>query len=342
MTTIGDEPYSNSRQFELASAACNAGRYDEASDLLRQILARCPNDANANHLLGIIASMTGRYQDAIELISKSIDLEPTRFMAYCHLGDTFLFVGKLDEARFAYARSLSLKPGNQPAKKGMWVVRQALGETAHYHSMEGQDEFVHQHFFENKHNGVFLDIGAYDGVTGSNTCFFERYLGWTGVCFEPSPSQFQKLTQNRKARCVNACLADYVGEARFMDIVEGLTMMGGLVENYDPKVLDVIQKSKDQRLEFRTVPVMRLSSFLEEAGITRVDYCSIDVEGSEMKILCDLDFGKLQIEVFSIENNSGTPVIGEFMNSAGYVYVDTIGVDEIYHRSQTPRPKGSD
>lgn len=331
----GEVPINNSRQFEWACAAFNAGRYNQASTFLQQVLARCPDDPEANHLLGMIANLTGQYQTAVALISKAIDADPTRFMAYCHLGDTLFTIGKLDEARLAYQRSLELKPDNQPAKKGMWVVRKGLGEAGHYYSMEGQDEFIHQHFFGNMRNGIFLDIGAYDGVMGSNTCFFERHLGWTGVCFEPSTVQFHKLTQNRNVRCINACLSDYVGEAQFMDIIEGLTMMGGLVENYEPQMLETLRNSKDQRLELRTVPVMRLSTFLEDAGITRVDYCSIDVEGSEMKILRDLDFDRVQIEVFSIENNSKSSMIREFMDTAGYRFVDLIGMDEIYHRRKS-------
>jgi len=34
---------------------------------------------------------------------------------------------------------------------------------------------------------VFFEAGAVDGLTNSNTLFFERTLGWTGVCVEPSP-----------------------------------------------------------------------------------------------------------------------------------------------------------
>ena len=318
--------------FERACEAFKAGQYDQASAFLQQILSHRPDDAPANHLLGMIAHLAGELQTAVEHLNRAIDAEPSRFMAYCHLGDVLYSSGKLEEARLAYQRSLALKPNNQPAKNGMWVVRKGLGEAEHYCSMEGQDEFIHQRYFGDKRNGVFVDIGAYDGVTGSNTCFFERRLGWTGVCFEPSTQQFEKLTRNRTARCINACVADYDGEAQFMDIVEGLTMMGGLVENYDPEMLAGLRNAKDQRLELCKVPVMRLSTFLEEAGIDEVDYCSIDVEGSEMKILRDLDFDKVRIEVFSIENNSRRSTIREFMYPAGYELVDVIGMDEIYQR----------
>ena len=37
-------------------------------------------------------------------------------------------------------------------------------------------------------HGTFVDLGCYDGVTYSNTWYFERKLGWSGVCVEPEPA----------------------------------------------------------------------------------------------------------------------------------------------------------
>jgi hypothetical protein len=45
---------------------------------------------------------------------------------------------------------------------------------------------------KDKENGVFVDIGAHDGETDSNSLFFEN-LGWKGFCIEPNPEMFNKL-----------------------------------------------------------------------------------------------------------------------------------------------------
>ena len=63
-------------------------------------------------------------------------------------------------------------------------------------SQFNQDKFIFENFFPVKSDGVFVDIGAHDGITLSNTWFFENYLGWTGYCFEPNPSLFAKLVEN--------------------------------------------------------------------------------------------------------------------------------------------------
>ncbi len=56
-------------------------------------------------------------------------------------------------------------------------VRRMRGGTAYpYVSQAGQDTVVDQ-LFRAKRSGTFVDIGGYDGVSGSNTLFFEQWRG---------------------------------------------------------------------------------------------------------------------------------------------------------------------
>ena len=56
-----------------------------------------------------------------------------------------------------------------------------------YYSQFKQDQFLNEVLFNNKKNGFFIDIGAHDGVTISNTLFFEKQNDWKGICIEPNP-----------------------------------------------------------------------------------------------------------------------------------------------------------
>jgi hypothetical protein len=52
-------------------------------------------------------------------------------------------------------------------------------------SQLGQDIFAL--FTSNfKTGGTFLEIGAADGITLSNSYILEKYFGWTGVLCEPA------------------------------------------------------------------------------------------------------------------------------------------------------------
>jgi hypothetical protein len=73
-----------------------------------------------------------------------------------------------------------------------------------FFSRAGQDQFLFENFFRGKRNGVFVDAGATDGETFSNSLFFERFLGWSGLCVEPQPEAFAKLAARRKCHCEQA------------------------------------------------------------------------------------------------------------------------------------------
>ena len=47
--------------------------------------------------------------------------------------------------------------------------------------------------YVNSRNGYFVELGANDGITQSNTKHYELYKGWQGVLIEPSPKQFKRL-----------------------------------------------------------------------------------------------------------------------------------------------------
>ena len=49
------------------------------------------------------------------------------------------------------------------------------------------------------HNGSFLELGAFDGLSGSNTYALERCLGWGGMLLEGNSANAQQMKQNRAA-----------------------------------------------------------------------------------------------------------------------------------------------
>lgn len=83
----------------------------------------------------------------------------------------------------------------------------------HDYSQASQDEWVLSII---KHKGYFLDMGAFDGRQFSNTLRLEQ-LGWTGLCVEANPNNFEILKQNRKCSVVHIAIANYSGELRMTD-----------------------------------------------------------------------------------------------------------------------------
>src|SRR5579872_2283862 len=117
-----------------------------------------------------------------------------------------------------------------------------------YFSQRGQDKFLHEEIFKGKKSGFFIEIGAHDGISFSNTYYFEKYFGWTGICIEPNADIFNKLKENRSALCLPCGIAGK-NEKRIYLKCSGymLEMYSGLLENYDERHLNRI---KNEQLQF--------------------------------------------------------------------------------------------
>lgn len=205
--------------------------------------------------------------------------------------------------------------------------------SAPYHSQHGQDKFIHQNFFPNTQHGIFVEIGANDGVTFSNTLFFEKTLQWSGICIEPIPARFIDLQKNRHCICVNGCIANDSLTKDFLLVTGYSEMLSGLLEKYDPRHLARIERELKEHggnQEVIKVQCYMLENLLHEYGISKVDYLSIDTEGGELEILKSIDYTSIIISIISVENAYNTSDIRKFMISKGYEYVTKIGADEIF------------
>ena len=162
------------------------------------------------------------------------------------------------------------------------------------YSQMGQDYWVYGEAFNEKHGGIFVDIGAHDGIELNNTYILESRYNWTGICIEANPISFAQLQRNRSATCLNACLDQSEGEVDFVlrDV------MGGIVD------LDVDNKRVGEGkghkvLRLKTTSLTRV---LEDQGAPDVmDYLSIDVEGAEERVFGGFDFRRYTFKSITIE-----------------------------------------
>ena len=203
---------------------------------------------------------------------------------------------------------------------------------ADYHSQVGQDKFINETFFKNKTNGVFVDIGAHDGKTGSNSYFFEKELQWTGFCFEPLPHLFEQLKSSRKCVCLNTCVSAINGLVPFIHVDSIDEMLSGMASTYDQRQLDIVIRDINYYGGCKnfSVPSVTLSSILDQHSVNHIDFLSVDTEGSELEILQSIDYKKYSIDVITVENNYSNSKIGEFLTSQGFTFVTALWPDEIY------------
>jgi tetratricopeptide (TPR) repeat protein len=87
-----------------------AGRLQAAEQIYRQILQADPHQADAWHLLGLLANQVGKPEVAVEYIGRAIGLNGN--VAYFHnnLGGVYWGLRRIPEAVACHRRALELKP----------------------------------------------------------------------------------------------------------------------------------------------------------------------------------------------------------------------------------------
>lgn len=90
-------------------------RLQEAEQLFRQALQICPDSADANHDLGVVAFYQERFDDALECLERAITLRPSFSQGHCTLGQFLAHYGYFDLALSSCRRSVALDANFRPA-----------------------------------------------------------------------------------------------------------------------------------------------------------------------------------------------------------------------------------
>jgi FkbM family methyltransferase len=221
-----------------------------------------------------------------------------------------------------------------------------LTEVVGSFSQFGQDAFVDRHVFDGKRGGVFVDIGAHDGRSFSNSYLFESQRGWTGVCVEPLPQVFPRLRQNRDCICVQACVAANAGTQEFTMVSGWGEMFSCLASSANEERLNLIDQLIEQyggARETIAVPCRTLHDILADAAISDVDFLSVDTEGYELDILRTIDFSICRPRCLTIEENGREAEIHRLLGPLGYRLVERLGPDLLYvsqEQADRMRPVG--
>lgn len=213
-----------------------------------------------------------------------------------------------------------------------------------YNSQSGEDEYLNTKYFKNMRRGIFLEMGALDGVTFSNTKFFEDSLEWNGILIEPNPVQFKKLVENRpKCKLYEALVSDIPGEVEFRYFLDELSAVSGVKDTLPPKFLtawfdnDLFQHNPQATAIMKTCT---LTEIVRHSGVDHIDFLSLDVEGHELNVIKSFDFsipiGLMLIE-WNPEKYAELKECDSILRQRGYKCVDEYQGSRIYIPSSTPR-----
>lgn len=204
-------------------------------------------------------------------------------------------------------------------------------------SQHGEDRQLAEHF-SGTQNGVFVEVGAYDGVSLSNTWHFEHVLGWTGVLIEANPAKAEACQTNRPGSQVFAYAvvsARRSGERVNFDVVQGFEELSSLaLRDRYRKYISAYNRRDEQQLTVSSIEVetSTVDAVLETAAVERVDFLTIDIEGHELEALRGTSLRRWRPRVVLIESTTRLPDprLAMLLFNQGYAYRRTIVINDWY------------
>lgn len=211
-----------------------------------------------------------------------------------------------------------------------------------YFSQVGQDQAVDA-LLQHQREGFFIEVGAYDGIAYSNSLFFEKSRGWTGLLIEANPRAYRELlAADRKAWTTPACISLSPQVEIGVDFLAHGMVGGYGVERFhhpqpqthqeedqgqhghhDRFAKDVQTNPYVYNVKANCFPLQTMLQAIDD-GKTTIDMFSLDVEGAELAVLKTIDFTQIKIRVLVIEHNGAAQALDDFLVPKGYRKVEKI------------------
>lgn len=146
-----------------------------------------------------------------------------------------------------------------------------------------------------KRDGYFVEFGATDGIELSNSLLLEQGYGWNGLLAEPARGWHGALKANRSCAIETDCIWRASGET--LEFTEAPRGENSAVSSY------MKPKRKMRGTSYEVATISLNEALAKHGAPERIDYMSVDTEGSELDILSAFDFSKHQFGVLTIEHN---------------------------------------
>jgi FkbM family methyltransferase len=151
--------------------------------------------------------------------------------------------------------------------------------------------------------GFFVEIGAYDGITHSNTHHLVQN-GWKGLYVEPIKEYYNACVETHKDKegvsIYNYLISDYDGIGRIFKAGEGSSADEDTIDFMIKNDMRWATNASDKVVE--ELSCLKLSSFLEKVKCPNdIDLLVIDTESYEWKVIKTLDLKKYNVKCIVIE-----------------------------------------
>ena len=192
----------------------------------------------------------------------------------------------------------------------------------------------------NYDNGFYIEIGAHDGITQSNTFYLEKNRNWRGILIEPSKKIFEKCIKYRsnKNYFYNRACVSFNYKSKY------LKLNYSYLKTYSDKFLekkrikDYILNPEilygDETFTYNALAVTMNSLLLKSNAPKIIDFMSLDTEGAEFEILRGIDFRQYKFKYLLIETNSFLK-LKQFMKKNNYDFIKKFNENDFLFKFST-------
>ena len=208
------------------------------------------------------------------------------------LAGAALFAGRLANSWPQYCQPSPPKPLNLFEK-----AERRFGQKIY--SQWGEETLI-RHFFDDRRDGFFLDVGAADCCQLSTTYYLESRLGWRGIAVDANASYRKGYEQNRRGSKFFSFFvsdtSDSLADFYFMPNMPGIS--SGQRSHLDK--FDTVRGHENEIRNLK-IPTITLNKILEREGVKKIDFLSLDIEGFELAALNGFDIQKYRPDLVCIE-----------------------------------------
>jgi len=201
-----------------------------------------------------------------------------------------------------------------------------------------QEDWQVEELLPHNFEGTAVEVGAYDGMWFSNTYYFERQ-GWKTLAIEPIPDMEDSLKLCRDNYLMVAVGRENKDQQPFdiwrlkganMSALSSLREKGTRDKKEHAAQIRKHQEYGIEKIEC-LVDIRTLDWCLETTNWPKVDFVSIDTEGTDMDVLEGFSIDKWQPSIILMENWSEDSRFEEYLEPYGFHLEERIqGQNELY------------
>jgi FkbM family methyltransferase len=187
--------------------------------------------------------------------------------------------------------------------------------------------------------GTFVEIGAHDGISNSNTLYFEKAWDWRGLLIEGHPLNSQELHRNRNIRSNSVlfstaiCRENADGTFGELTFTKSGNFVGTTKEFASKSFLRKRHTNDTDLTAGSRVTCTPMQKLLNLTSMLDIDLFSLDVEGAELIVLQTINWNITNIRVLLVEldgsNIRKETAIRALLTDVGFISSTQMGLGSI-------------